>query len=198
MRQEAGARRIESRVHAHLEVIYGEKASDLVAPVIEAMRYGDNVEEPVPYQNYWDESDCWMITYATSVHEQGEPGLKTLQSFCDRYLAGTINGLHILPFYPYSSDDGFAVIDYRAVDDSAGSWDDIRSIAKRYRLMADLVINHVSSHSRWFQNYISRKDPGKDYFKEASPEDDLSMVIRLPFSGKSPERPRCMISARTK
>ena len=174
----AGMRRLQKRVRAHLEVIYGDPAEHLVGAVIEAMRYVDEVNEPAPYQNYWDETDCWMITYATSIHEEGEPGLQTLQAFCDRYLGDTVNGLHILPFYPFSSDDGFAVIDYRAVNEEAGSWDDIRSIASRYRLMADLVINHVSSQSRWFQNFISRKDPGKDYFKETSPDEDLSMVVR--------------------
>ena len=167
-----------SRVQAHLEVIYGERATDLVAPVIDAMGYVGDCVEPVPYQNYWDQTDCWMITYATTIHKDGEPGLQTLQAFCDRYLADTVNGLHILPFYPYSSDDGFAVIDYYAVDDAAGSWDDIRAIAGRYRLMSDLVINHVSSHSAWFQNFISRKDPGKDYFKETTPDEDVSMVVR--------------------
>ncbi len=174
----AGNQRLQSRVHVHLEVIYGEQAKDLVKPVIEAMRYVGDFDEPAPYQNYWDESDCWMITYATSIHEKGEPGLKTLQGFCDRFLADTVNGLHILPFYPFSSDDGFAVIDYCAVNDAAGSWDDIRSIASRYRLMSDLVINHVSSRSVWFQNFISRKDPGKDFFKETTPDEDLSMVVR--------------------
>ena len=120
----AGKRRLQSRVFAHLEVIYGDRATDLVKPVIEAMRYAGEFIEPAPYQNYWDESDCWMITYATSIHESGEPGLKTLRRFCDRYLADTVNGLHILPFYPYSSDDGFAVIDYYSVNDAAGSWDE--------------------------------------------------------------------------
>ena len=83
-----------------------------------------------------------------------------------------------MPFYPYSSDDGFAVIDYCTVDEAAGSWSDIQSIGGRYRLMADLVINHVSSRSAWFQNFISRKDPGRDYFKETTPDEDLSMVVR--------------------
>ena len=170
--------RLRSRIDSHLEVIYGEQAKDLVAPVIEAMRYAEDVSEPAPYQNYWDESDCWMITYATSIHESGEPGLQTLQAFCDRYLSDTVNGLHILPFYPFSSDDGFAVTDYLAVNDAAGSWDDIQSIAGRYRLMSDLVINHVSSQSAWFQNFLSRKDPGKDYFKETKPDEDLSLVVR--------------------
>ena len=174
----AGMHRLRSRVHAHLEVIYGDKAKEIADSVIGAMRYVDTVSEPEPYQNYWDESDCWMITYASSIREKGQPGLKTLQAFCDKYLADTVNGLHILPFYPYSSDDGFAVMDYCAVDEANGSWEDLQSIAGRYRLMADLVINHASSQSKWFQNFISRKNPGKDYFKETSPEEDLSLVVR--------------------
>ncbi len=173
-----GHKRLRKRVRAHLEAIYGEDVEQIAASVIEAMRYPDSVSEPLPYQNYWDESDCWMITYATSIHREGEPGLRTLHEFCDRHLEGSINGMHILPFYPFSSDDGFAVIDYQAVNSASGTWDDVRSIAERYRLMADLVINHGSSKSKWFQNFISRKDPGKDYFKETSPDEDLSMVVR--------------------
>ena len=91
--QPAGMARLQTRLRAHLEVIYGEQAQDLVGPIIEAMRYEDDIEEPAPYQNYWSEADCWMITYATSIHEEGNPGLKTLQAFCDRYLSDTVNGL---------------------------------------------------------------------------------------------------------
>ena len=173
-----GQKRLRKRVLAHLDAIYGEESEQITDSVISAMRYPDSVDEPLPYQNYWDESDCWMITYATSIHRDGEPGLKTLHKFCDRHLEGSINGLHILPFYPFSSDDGFAVIDYQAVNEASGTWSDVQSIAERYRLMADLVINHGSSQSKWFQNFISRKDPGKDYFKETSPDEDLSMVVR--------------------
>ncbi len=174
-----GMPRLSQRVKAHLDVIYSKDYPEtLASDLVEAMRYPGEVLEPPPYENYWDQSDCWMITYATSIHEAGQPGLETLRTFCDRHLAGTINGVHILPFYPWSSDDGFAVIDYYAVNEDAGSWDDIRSISGDYRLMADVVINHASSQSAWFQNFISRKDPGKDYFKEARPEDDLSKVVR--------------------
>ncbi|MDX1517305.1 MAG: sugar phosphorylase [Woeseiaceae bacterium] len=179
MAKKDAASRLQARVRTHLGLIYGEeKAQDLVAPVIDAMRYDAPLREPRPYRNYWDEKDCWMIAYATSVREPGEAGLATLMRFCDEHLREAINGVHVLPFYPYSSDDGFAVIDYLAVDETAGSWDDIRALAARYRLMADLVINHASSRSQWFQNFISRKDPGKDYFKETSPEEDLSQVVR--------------------
>ena len=174
-----GANRLHARVRAHLEIIYGEsKAEDLESRVIEAMRYESPLSEPEPYQNYWDESDCWLISYATSIRDPDEPGLKTLKRFCDDYLSDAINGVHVLPFYPYSSDDGFAVVDYVGVDLRAGDWVDVRELARGYRLMADLVINHGSSQSKWFQNFLARKDPGKDYFKETTPDEDVSQVIR--------------------
>ena len=175
----AGHKRLYARARAHLEVIYGkEQAEALVTPIIEAMRYGPSLSEPEPYRNYWDEGDCWLITYATSIDDPDEPGLQTLANFCDNHLSEAVNGIHVLPFYPYSSDDGFAVVDYLAVDERAGSWEDVRELAGRYRLMADLVINHASSQSKWFQNFLSRKDPGKDYFKETAPDEDVSQVIR--------------------
>ena len=171
--------RLRARVRAHLDVIYGEEHSqDLVGPVIEAMRYASSLREPEPYKNYWDEKDCWLITYATTITEPGKPGLRTMADFCDTHLQDAINGMDVLPFYPYSSDDGFAVTDYLAVDERAGSWEDVRELARRYRLMADLVINHASSQSTWFQNFLSRRDPGKDYFKETTPDEDVSQVIR--------------------
>ncbi|MGD8808920.1 MAG: alpha-amylase family glycosyl hydrolase, partial [Gammaproteobacteria bacterium] len=172
-------RQLRARIRAQLERVYGtSRARRLVTPLIEAMRYGGTIADPLPYLNRWDETDVWIITYAGSIHEPGRPGLQSLLEFMDRYFADSINGVHVLPFFPYSSDDGFAVIDYFSVDKSAGSWKDVRAIADRYRLMADLVINHASSQSQWFRNFIARKDPGKDYFKEASPEDDLSQVVR--------------------
>jgi sucrose phosphorylase len=172
-------RQLRARVRAHLERIYGTtRARRLVTPLIEAMAYGGNIADPLPYLNRWDETDVWVITYAGSINEPGRPGLQSLLEFMDAHFAETINGVHVLPFFPYSSDDGFAVIDYFKVDKSAGSWKDVRAIADRYRLMADVVINHASSKSAWFRNFIARKDPGKDYFKEASPEDDLSKVVR--------------------
>lgn len=171
--------RLRSRVRAHLEMVYGEeRAGQLLDPVIEAMRYQGAVQEPAPYQNYWDETDCWLITYATSVDAPGQPGLPTLVAFCDEHLSGVINGIHVLPFYPFSSDDGFAVIDYLSVDEKAGQWSHVDELSGKYRLMADLVINHASSQSEWFENFIARKDPGKDYFKETPPDEDISRVVR--------------------
>ena len=86
--------------------------------------------------------------------------------------------MHILPFFPYSSDDGFAVMDYLAVNESHGEWEDIKQISSEFKFMSDLVINHMSSRSRWFDNFKKRIDPGKDYFFEARPDADVSAVVR--------------------
>jgi sucrose phosphorylase len=89
-----------------------------------------------------------------------------------------VSVVHLLPFFPYSSDDGFSVMDYLAVNESHGEWADVEAIAGGYKVMSDLVINHMSARSRWFENFKKRIDPGKDYFFEARPGDDLSDVVR--------------------
>ncbi|MFT6408219.1 MAG: sucrose phosphorylase [Arenicella sp.] len=131
-----------------------------------------------PFENKWSQSDAWLITYADSVIEEQQAPLQTLKKFVDRRLKEGISGVHILPFFPYSSDDGFSVINYVEVNQSFGTWGDIQSIAKDYDLMADLVINHCSGRSVWFENYKQGKHPGADYFLEATAEDDISLVVR--------------------
>ena len=86
--------------------------------------------------------------------------------------------MHLLPFFPYSSDDGFSVIDYSSVNESLGDWDDIQSITQDYRVMSDVVINHCSSRSLWFENFIKGEGTGSDFFFTASLEDDVSDVVR--------------------
>ena len=83
-----------------------------------------------------------------------------------------------MPFFPSSSDDGFAVIDYRKVDPSYGNWNDIKKINKNYKIMADLVINHGSSKSKWFENFIKQSGKGKDFFYTVGNLFDISKVVR--------------------
>jgi len=138
----------------------------------------DQCASPLSHYNNWNETDNILITYGDSLIDDGELPLTTLKKFVDKQLKGVISGVHILPFFPWSSDDGFSVMDYLSVNPALGGWDEIGAIANDYDLMADLVINHMSSRSRWFDNFKKRIDPGKDYFFEASPEDDLSEVVR--------------------
>ncbi|MGL6337993.1 MAG: alpha-amylase family glycosyl hydrolase, partial [Waterburya sp.] len=125
----------------------------------------------------WSHNEIVMITYGDSVCKPGEKPLVTLNHFLE-YLKDTITGVHILPFCPYSSDDGFAVIDYLQINPEIGDWQDIKAIAEKFDLMADLVLNHISSESIWFEQFKQGIKPGCDYFIEADPETDLSEVVR--------------------
>jgi len=166
----------------HLEAIYetvdGVDYSRLCDELIEIMRLQDVDSKPARYVNHWDESDCLVISYGDSILQAGEKPLHSLKRFLDKQVKGRINGVHILPFYPFTSDDGFSVLDYSSVNESLGDWDDIERIAADYKLMSDLVINHCSARSPWFENFLKGRDPGRNFFFTASPEDDLSAVVR--------------------
>ncbi|RYH08440.1 sugar phosphorylase [Tropicimonas sp. IMCC6043] len=128
--------------------------------------------------NLWDETDTIVITYGNTIVDGVHKPLDLLRHFLEENLSGAISGVHILPFFPFTSDDGFAVTDYRAVNSALGSWADISRIADEFKLMSDLVLNHVSSFSTWFQEYRQGHPPFDRFFFEASPEDDLSSVVR--------------------
>ncbi len=131
-----------------------------------------------PGNNFWSEKDSLVITYGNSIVDGAHKPLDLLRDFLQRNLKGVINGVHILPFFPFTSDDGFAVSDYRAVNPVLGDWPDIARIGGEFKLMSDLVLNHVSSQSHWFNEYLQDHEPYNRYFFEASPEDDLSLVVR--------------------
>ncbi|TNC83247.1 MAG: alpha-amylase [Thalassolituus sp.] len=126
----------------------------------------------------WSEEDVILITYGNSVQTADEMPLKTLSDFLKKRLADVINSVHILPFFPYSSDDGFSVIDYRQVHPDWGTWEDVASIADNFDLMIDLVINHCSRENLWFIDYIGNREPYTDYFIEVDPGTDVSLVTR--------------------
>ena len=128
----------------------------------------------------WSQSDVLLITYGDSLldSEQQETPLNTLHQFLSNHLQEVVTGVHILPFFPYSSDDGFAVIDYLEVNPDLGDWDDISCIAEQFDLMTDVVMNHVSSQSKWFQQFKQGQLPGCDYFIVVEPQTDVSAVIR--------------------
>ncbi len=125
-----------------------------------------------------DEADAFLITYGHSFLQDGAIPLQGLRDFADRKLTGVVSGIHILPFFPYSSDDGFSVIDYRKVNPELGEWKDVEELGKTFKLMSDLVLNHCSVQSPWFKAFLAGDPEYRDFFATASPEDDLSMVVR--------------------
>lgn len=170
---------LERRVSDHLTIIYPALENKSFAnQLIAEMSLGRNLQTPESHHNNWDETDSILITYGNSVMNDDELPLHTLHNFLNNHLQDSIKSVHILPFFPFSSDDGFSVMDYLQVNPSLGEWEDVEAIGKNYRLMSDLVLNHMSSRSRWFDNFKKRIDPGKDYFAEADPSDDYSAVVR--------------------
>ncbi len=133
---------------------------------------------PIPPDSSLSERDSILITYGDQVREPGSPPLQTLAEFCNLYLKGVISGIHILPFFPSSSDDGFSVKDYRAVDPALGSWQDIMQLGQSFRLMVDVVINHASAQGEWFQAFLRDEAPYRDYFLTVEGDPDLSQVVR--------------------
>ena len=126
----------------------------------------------------WSEKDIILITYGNSIQTADETPLDTLATFLRERLTGVVNSVHILPFFPYSSDDGFSVIDYYQVNSDWGDWSDVAKVAQNFDLMIDLVINHCSRENLWFVDYIGNHQPYCDYFIEVDPETDVSMVTR--------------------
>lgn len=123
-------------------------------------------------------ADAMLITYGDQIQEPDHTPLHALHEWFNAHLKGAISSVHLLPFYPYTSDDGFSVVDYSAVDPALGTWDDISSLGSDARLMFDAVINHISAHSAWFQGYL-RDDPRfRDYFIVLDQPVDLSGVTR--------------------
>jgi len=125
-----------------------------------------------------DQRDALLITYGDQFRAPGEPPLRTLERFARARLDGLVSGLHILPFFPYTSDDGFSVVDYRQVDPRLGGWQDIHRLQERFVLMYDAVINHISASSAWFQGWLDGDPRYKDFFISLPPHTDLSMVVR--------------------
>ena len=176
----------EQTVHGYLSHLYGPRADEVqrrlnqhiehflsLAPFSSAP--GDAPSKNAPS---WSEKDQWVISYGDSIIEEGVPPLAVPSDFLQTRLGERISGVHVLPFFPWSSDDGFSVIHYREVNSELGDWSHIRELAGHYDLMADLVLNHVSRESLWFVDYLSGSQPGRDYFIEVDPDTDVSQVVR--------------------
>ncbi len=124
-----------------------------------------------------DQSDVLLITYGDTLQGEERP-LRTLRAFAGAHLRDLVSGIHVLPFFPWSSDYGFAIKDYLQVDPRLGTWDDVEALGRDFDLMVDFVCNHLSAESGWFRSYLQDHMPERDYFLSADPGADLSAVVR--------------------
>lgn len=161
-----------------LTQIYGTEAAPAVFTGLQEVlaRYTGRI--PAPTHAGLTERDAVLITYGDQITAPDEAPLRTLADFCRTHLAEAVSGVHLLPFYPWSSDDGFAVKDYRAIDPALGTWDDVAAFTPPFRMMFDAVINHASAQGAWFAAFVRDEAPYRDYFFTVTGQPDLSAVVR--------------------
>ena len=173
-----GVAQYRSRLYTLLRQLYGDQARRCLNRLVMILgRYGVDETVSVP-ATAWDQTDAVLITYPDMVQSEGRRPLEILRGFLRQYAVGVFTTVHILPFFPYSSDDGFSVIDYRAVKPEHGTWGDIQAIAQDFRLMVDLILNHTSRKSSWVRDYSNGVLPALRYFIEVDADTDLSGVER--------------------
>ncbi len=119
-----------------------------------------------------------LITYADSIYKNGEPTLITLRDLLSNHFGSLSKVVHILPFLKSTSDGGFAVSSYDSLEEKFGDWNDLKSISKNHVLMADLVLNHVSSSHPWVQQFIKCQEPGISNVFSPEQNLDWSNVVR--------------------
>ncbi|MCC5803878.1 sugar phosphorylase [Rossellomorea vietnamensis] len=166
-------RKVESR----LRNIYGEDfKEEFLTSFTELMdkwsRHAWESAAPVSEEN------VYLITYGDSIYEEGKPTLASLHTFLNEKVKGSVTDVHLLPMFPYTSDDGFSVVDYRQVDEKLGDWSNIEELSGDYRLMFDFVANHISKSSEWFQGYLNGEERYQEYFVPKDPSFDTSAVVR--------------------
>jgi len=178
--QETVLAELQKKVIKHLENIYPNVDHESIAQkVIEAAGISESEDKDSSYST--DENEVVLITYGDSILDETQKPLEALAEFIESKLADVISTVHILPFYPSSSDGGFSVIDYYEVSSNLGDWEDIAKVAPgktNRKLMADLILNHGSAQSEWFKQFIAGEKPGCDYFVTSDPDNDLSNVTR--------------------
>ena len=160
----------------HLAFLYGEDHASRLLDRVQTI-LSDHRARLSPRDGGLSQRDSLLILYGDQVQEPNAKPLQTLKKFCDTYLTDVVSGIHILPFYPWTSDDGFSVVDYRQIDPALGNWDDV-SAMQNFRLMFDAVINHISSESEWLQKFLQDDPRYKEYFIAVAGEPDLSKVVR--------------------
>ncbi|MCG8461790.1 MAG: alpha-amylase family glycosyl hydrolase [Holophagales bacterium] len=183
---------LRDRIKSRLDILYPEaEAAEAFAeierliavhqahrtPEVEALETGFDP------RNRFTERDVILITYGDLLLSKDRPPLRTLADVANVFFHGLITTLHILPFFPYSSDRGFAVLSFKDVDPSLGSWDDIAELGKSFRLMFDGVFNHMSSESQWFREFTNGHPSYKDFFisfssKNMIDDDRLGLILR--------------------
>jgi glucosylglycerate phosphorylase len=171
---------VQSRLRGHLDRLYGAAVAEAFLPRLVTLMDDacDRLAEAPRRDRVFDERDVLLITYGDQLRAPDERPLETLREFLVRYLDGVVSGVHLLPHYPSTSDDGFAVADYLAVDPELGTWRDVVRLGSRFDLMLDAVVNHTSASSVWFRKWARGEEAFRDFFITLDAGTETSAVVR--------------------
>ena len=122
----------------------------------------------------FSERDLVLITYGDSIKGERGATIDALHQFVRTFNLSSVNTIHILPFFPYSSDRGFAIVDFTAVDPKIGTWEAVQDLGADYDLMFDGVFNHASSRSEMFRGFLAGDPAYDDFFIAYDSPDDLT------------------------
>lgn len=170
--------KVNAKIKSLISLVYGDSFSEMqLESLSEKISSAANVISE-KRKSGWDEKDVVLITYADQFYNEGENALPVFTRFYNRWLSRSFSHVHLLPFYPWSSDDGFSVIDYHDVAPETGTWRDVAELKQFTSLMFDFVCNHMSAKSQWFAHYLAQKPGYEDFFISVDPQTDLSAVTR--------------------
>ncbi len=165
------------RIADELEALYPGRSGELLPRFQALAAAGRKAAAAEASARDLGPGDAILIAYGDMLISEGRPPLSLLGDFV-RKRASSFSYLHILPFFPSSSDEGFSVMDYRRVNPDMGSWEDVSRIGKDIGLVFDLVLNHASAKGEWFRAFLEGREPYRRFFATRSPGYDASMVFR--------------------
>ena len=170
--------KVNEKIKQLINLVYGNTFTPEHYDTLEEKisRAANNIQHP--RKASWDEQDVVLITYADQFVSDGQKSLPAFTRFYNRWLSSSFSHVHLLPFYPWSSDDGFSVVDYHRVSPETGEWGDVAELKQSANLMFDFVCNHMSAKSQWFNHYLNQNPEFEDFFIAVDPETDLSAVTR--------------------
>ncbi|MET1052506.1 MAG: alpha-amylase family glycosyl hydrolase [Mycetocola sp.] len=157
--------------------LYAERAGEVLDALVDLARRWAPELRPTDRERP-DEGSAYLITYGDAFRRKGETPLHTLASVLRDHVRDAVTDVHLLPIYPWTSDDGFGVVDHREVNPELGSWDDIADLRADHALALDFVANHLSSSSTWFQGWLAGDPRYAGYFLEPGQDFDISQVVR--------------------
>jgi glycosidase len=168
---------LTARISPYLELLYPDQHADVCSQLVAmADEYADRLRgrdiAPPTHRT------ACLITYGDGIRRSGETPLHTLAGFLHDHVGDVVSDVHLLPMYPWTSDDGFAVVDHRAVNPALGTWDDVADLADEHALMFDFVANHTSSSSAWFTGWLAGDPAYARFYIEQDPDFDVSRVVR--------------------